>query len=186
MASPAKSSASRDDADAPAPAPAPQKTKRGAFLPLLAATLVAAAMASGSTWFLASHKAGKAATAKPAAADDADKGDAAQNPAPALYLELTPAFVVNLADDEAMRFLQVEVQIMSRDPKVIDAAKDHMPRIRNSLLMLFGQQHFHELGTREAKEALQKQALQEVQKALDAEGAPSQVEAVYFTSLVMQ
>ncbi|MBL6749012.1 MAG: flagellar basal body-associated FliL family protein, partial [Nevskia sp.] len=107
-------------------------------------------------------------------------------PAPAVYLELTPAFVVNLADDEAMRFLQVEVQVMARDPKVIDAAKEHMPRIRNALLMLFGQQHFHDLGTRESKEGLQKKALDEVQKTLDAEGAPSQVEAVYFTSFVMQ
>lgn len=179
-----------DEAEDAAPAAAAPK-KRGPLLLLLGSAVLSAALASGVTWFL-THKhpaAAKSAAeseqpADQAAADaPADKGGP---PQPALYLDLTPAFVVNLADEDAMRFLQVEVQLMARDPKVIDAVKDHMPRIRNALMLLFSQQHAHDIASRPAKEALQKQALDEVQKALQEENAAAGVEAVYFTSFVMQ
>ncbi|WP_051749028.1 flagellar basal body-associated FliL family protein [Nevskia soli] len=175
---------------------APGKSGRGSLLLILGAAVIAAAMASGGTWFLASrHAPAKHGAAHEAARDTTDDakaadGDAdattAKGEAPALYLELTPAFVVNMADEESMRFLQVEVQLMARDPKVVDAAKNNMPRIRNALMLLFSQQHAHDIGTRPAKEALQKQALDEVRRALKEENAPSEVDAVYFTSFVMQ
>ena len=196
MASATKSKDSngkRDDADeSGSAAPAPAKHGRSPLLLVSASVLIAAAAASGATWFLtARHVPAKhAATVRdaeaeaPAVADeDTSQGSAV---APAQYLELTPAFVVNMADEESMRFLQVEVQLMARDPKVIDAAKNNMPRIRNALMLLFSQQHAHDIAARTAKEALQKQALEEVQHALQAENAPSEVVAVYFTSFVMQ
>lgn len=195
MASAAKSGNSdkRDSADDDAAAPPPAKAKKsGGVLPLLLGSAVlSSALASGGTWFL-THKQHSAAAkaeaeaapaADQAAADGADKAGPLQ---PALYLDLTPAFVVNLADEDAMRFLQVEVQLMARDPKAIDAVKDHMPRIRNTLMLLFSQQHAHDIASRQAKEALQKQALDEVQKALQEENAAAAIEAVYFTSFVMQ
>ena len=177
MASPAKTAAAAEGAE-PKPA-APARSKGGMGVAIGAAVL-AAALASGGTWFLTGH--GKA----PAAAEGAAPAEADKPAKPALYLDMTPTFVVNLADDETMRFLQVEVEVMARDPKAIDAVKDHAPRIRNALLMLFGQQHYHDLSTREAKEALQKRALDEVQHALQDENVTAPVEAVYFTSFVMQ
>jgi flagellar protein FliL len=194
MASAAKAGKDEQDIDdeaAEAPPPAAKK-QRGPLPMLVGSAVLSALLASGGTWFL-THK--HSAEAKPAAAGDqpADQAPAAPDNAappqpvqPALYLDLTPAFVVNLADEDAMRFLQVEVQLMARDPKVIDAAKDHMPRIRNALMLLFSQQHAHDIATRAAKEALQKQALDEVTKALQEENAAAAVEAVYFTSFVMQ
>lgn len=107
-------------------------------------------------------------------------------PAPAVYLPLEPAFVVNLEDPASSRYLQAEVQLMSRDPLAMEAAKVHMPRIRNALLMLFGQQKPEDLVSREGKEKLQLAALAEVQKVLQAETGKPVVEAVYFTSFVMQ
>jgi len=163
----------------------PAKRPRGPLLLILSSALLSAAMASGATWFLSpKHPAAHAAAEgdKPAA-DDAAKPE---EQAAAQYLDLTPAFVVNLADEEAVRFLQVEVELMARDAKVIDAAKNHMPRIRNALLLLLSQQHSHDMATREAKEGLEKQALAEVQKALQEENAPADVSAVYFTSFVIQ
>jgi len=182
----------RDDAEdsaGAAPAVAP-KRGRGGVLMVFGAALVAATLASGATWLLLPKVASHAAAKGAAAADQAPAGDGAatdvSNEPPATYLELTPAFVVNLADEESMRFLQVTVEVMARDPKVIDAVKTHTPRIRNALMLLFSQQSSHTIAGRDAKEALQKKALDEVQKALQAENAPADVSAVYFTSLVMQ
>jgi flagellar FliL protein len=189
MASAAKSTGGKRDEAEPAEAPPAKAAKggnRGMLLMMLGCGLLSAAIASGATWFLAPKHAAPAHVAedgKEAAEGDAKK-DAPEQPA--VYLDLTPAFVVNLADDEAVRFLQIEVELMARDAKVIEAAKTHTPRIRNALLLLLAQQHSHELATREAKEALQKQALAEVRKALTEENEPAEVGAVYFTSFVIQ
>jgi flagellar FliL protein len=205
MASAAKSAAKREEAEEGGEEqPAPPKKARGPLLLILGSAVLSAALASGVTWFLAPKHA-PAAHGHAAAREDAKEGakdakedgkdeakasdDGEQKSGPqeaALYLDLTPAFVVNLADEEAVRFLQVEAELMARDPKVIDAAKANMPRIRNTILLLLSQQHSHDLASREAKENLQKQALAEVQKALQEENAPAEIGAVYFTSFVIQ
>lgn len=106
-----------------------------------------------------------------------------------IYKGLDPAFVVNLADDDGSRYLQVEVQVMSKDQGAIDAVELHMPVIRNQLLLLFSNRKMDELRSREARETLQKQALIEVQKILkDMAGktGKNSIEALYFTSFVTQ
>ncbi len=205
MASAAKSAGKREEAEEDGEEkPAPPKKARGPLPLILGSALLSAALASGVTWFLAPKHAPAAhhGHAAEAAKEDAKADDKAQDKdeakasededkksgpqEAALYLDLTPAFVVNLADEEAVRFLQVEAELMARDPKVIDAAKANMPRIRNTILLLLSQQHSHDLSSREAKENLQKQALAEVQKALQEENAPADIGAVYFTSFVIQ
>ena len=192
MASAAKPNAGRrkdDEEGEAAAAPPPAARTRSPLLLIVGSAFLAAAMSGGACWFALSRHAPPAAeaNAKDGAATDKDKDkEKAAAEQPAVYLDLTPAFVVNLADEESIRFLQIEVELMARDPKVIDAAKNNLPRIRNTLVMLFSQQHSHDLATREAKENLQKQALDEVQKALQGENAPDGIAAVYFTSFVMQ
>ena len=164
-------------------ADAPVAKKRFPFLLIIIVAVLLIGGTGGAVFFLVGRHAHAAQAASAAATSSAAAAPAI---APAVYLAMAPSFVVNLADDEAMRFLQIDLEIMARNPKVIDAAKDHMPRLRNSMLMLFGQQRFHDLSTREAKEALRKQALDEIRHTLQEEHAPSEVEAVYFTSFVMQ
>ena len=106
--------------------------------------------------------------------------------APAQYFALEPAFVVNLADTESVRYLQAEVQLVTRDPNTRAAMELHQPAIRNRLLLLFGQQSSAQLGQRTGKERLQATALKEVRDILKRETAPDKVEAVIFTSLVTQ
>lgn len=106
--------------------------------------------------------------------------------APAQYHALEPAFVVNLADQDAVRYLQADVQLVTRDPETFAAFDVHGPAIRNSLLLLFGQQSSAQLAQRSGKERLQEAAKLEVRQVLKREGAPDKVEAVIFTSLVTQ
>lgn len=114
------------------------------------------------------------------AKDTAPKG-------PALYVSLEPPFVVNFAAGQPARFLQITAQIMTRDPATSKVLKDNDPLLRNDLLMLFATQTYEGISAAEGKETLRKQALDTVRRVVKAEGGtPENVEAVYFTSIVMQ
>jgi flagellar protein FliL len=106
---------------------------------------------------------------------------------PPLYLPLDPPFVVNFDADQAVRFLQIAVQVMTRDPATLELLKNNDPVVRNDLLLLFGNQKYAQLATREGKEALRNQALDDLRKVIaQAGGHAERLEAVYFTSFVMQ
>jgi flagellar FliL protein len=111
-------------------------------------------------------------------------GDEAQQPA--VYLPIDPAFVVNFASQGKARFLQVTVEVMTRDPVVPEKVKLHMPVIRNNLMLLFSNQTYDTVSTLEGKEALREEALTAVQEIMENETGDPGVEAVYFTSFVMQ
>jgi flagellar protein FliL len=133
----------------------------------------------GAALFL-THAFGHSAKASHAAADQKPAG-------PPLYLAFDPPFVVNFQADQLVRFLQVSVEVMSRDPKTLDLLKDNDPVVRNDLLILFANQKYSDLSTPAGKEQLRADALAAIRKDLvQAGGDPKLVEAVYFTSFVMQ
>src|SRR5579862_2739374 len=161
------------------PTAAPAKTgKRKLFIIVAIAGVVLLAAGGGVAWYSSSsahHSAASTTEPKPAPA------------APALYLGLDPPFVVNFEGEQSVRFLQVTVQLMSRDPATIELLKANDPMVRNDLLMLFSGQKAAAVSTREGKEALRAQALASVRQVISgAGGHPEKVEAVYFTSFVMQ
>lgn len=143
---------------------------------IVVALLVVALAGGGGWWWWQA----KQASAHPA------RSAAAAVRAPAKYFALDPAFVVNLADANAVRYLQVDVQLMTRDEATLAAFTTHAPAIRNRLLLLFGQQSATQLAQRSGKERLQAAALAEVRQLLKQEAAENKVEAVIFTSLVTQ
>ena len=104
----------------------------------------------------------------------------------ALYLPLDPPFTVNFQNPGRARFLQLRLQAMTRQPEMSEELEKHMPVIRNRLVLLFSSQSADELGTREGKEKLQAQTLAEIQQVLRQATGEDGVEAVYFTSFVMQ
>jgi flagellar protein FliL len=143
----------------------------------IAAVLLIAGV--GAALFL-THAFGGSAASHSRAADNKPKG-------PPLYLAFDPPFVVNFQADQIVRFLQVSVQVMSRDPKTLELLKDNDPVVRNDLLILFANQQYSVLATPAGKEQLRANALAAIRKDLtQAGGDPSRVEAVYFTSFVMQ
>ena len=105
---------------------------------------------------------------------------------PAQYFSFDPPLVVNFDDSQAVRFLQLSIDVMARDEKVLEAVKQHSPAIRNNLLMLMNNRDYKTLMTREGKEALRQECLKEVQKILKKETGSTGVEDLYFTSFVVQ
>jgi len=102
------------------------------------------------------------------------------------YVELKPAFTVNLDPEDSVGFLQVSIQVLTHNDDVAQEIEKHKPVIRNNLVMLFGQQKSADLRAPEGKENLQKAALATVQKVIDEYGKGGEVDNVFFTSFVMQ
>jgi flagellar protein FliL len=157
---------------------APTTAKRSKLPLMLAAVAVVAAGAGGAWYFLGKGKAEEGtegATAEAAAA------------APALYVKLEPPFVVNFSSAGKARFLQVAIEVMTRDPHVAEELDRHNPAIRNDLLLLLSNQQQDALASREGKEKLQQETLAAIRHVIQANGGePESVEAALFTSFVMQ
>ena len=169
--------AKAENVEAEAPA-AVAKKKGGKGMLLIVGAAVVAALGIGGFMFMSQ----RAAQAKSVAGAP---GTAAVKVAE-VYLPLEPVFVVNFQDNDATRYLQVGVTVMSRDPAAIQALKDNDPVIRNALVMLFSSQTFVELSNTAGKQKLQTEALGAVRKIVaDKIGNPG-VDALYFTSFVMQ
>jgi flagellar FliL protein len=120
------------------------------------------------------------------AAETAAVEEAAPAKAPAIYEALEPPFLANYSVQGRPRYLQVSMALMSREQAAIDAAKLHMPLIRNRIVMLLGGEDFSQLQSAPGREQLQEKVLAAVQEILQAEIGRPGVEQVFFTSLVMQ
>ena len=142
-------------------------------------------VAVGAVSYLLGHRAAPAANASTESAPHEEAAADAKGHEP-VYLALDPPFVVNFQGDTATRFLQVGVQLMARDQKALDAAKASEPAVRNALVMLFSSQDAKTLGSRDGKEKLRADALTEIQKIVGDRAKGAALEAVYFTSFVMQ
>ena len=106
--------------------------------------------------------------------------------APANYLPLDPALVVNILHNGKSQYLQASIQLMTRKPEVFDAAKLHAPAIRSALIMLFSTADYDALATVEGKRALQEDSRARIDEVLEELAGVSGVDAVYLTSLVFQ
>jgi flagellar FliL protein len=180
---------------AAAAAAAPPKSKKKLLLVIAAAAVVVIGGGAGSYFAFFSGKA-DSKTAQDTKGGKADKNSKDKKKAkeeekkpklPAQFVEMDPPFVVNFEPGSTARFLQITVQLMTREPEMVEFLKANTPIIRNDLLLLFGNRHVEEVATNEGKEALRKAALETVRKIVNNEGGKGDgVEAVYFTSFVMQ
>jgi flagellar FliL protein len=163
---------------APGQGAAPAKKGKMGLIIIIALIVLLGGGGAGAYFMFAGHKDPKAEAA--AHAKEAEK-------TPALYVALDPPFVVNFEAEQLVRFLQVTVQVMSRDPLTVEMVKANDPVVRNDLLLLLGNQSYTTISSRDGKEKLRQQALETIRKIVKGNGgAPEKVEAVYFTSFVMQ
>lgn len=160
--------------------PAKSHKKLILFAVLLGVVLLGGGGA-GTLWALGMLPGGRHANANTpgAAAAEIAKKDP-------IYVPLDPPFTVNFNGGSTARFLQVSLQAMTRNPDVVQQVKKNMPVIRNDLTMLFSSQSAKELATIKGKEKLRAETLASIQHVLKTETGKPGVEAVYFTSFVMQ
>jgi flagellar FliL protein len=196
------------DAEKPAAVAAPAKKSGKGIIIIALIAILAAGAAGGGVYFMTSHQASDEESASSDDGDDAaaaekqdakakgkkSKGDkgakgkkSKKEVAKPLYLALDPPFVVNFEAKGVMRFLQITVQVMTRDPHTLDLLKENDPLIKNNLLMMFSSQTYETISTPDGKEKMRAQALEIVGKAIAEEGGEAKaVEQLLFTSFVMQ
>lgn len=111
-----------------------------------------------------------------------------EGPGKALYFAMEPAFVVNIqGDGRRTHFMQIKVQIMSRDPAVIAKIEENQPPLRDAMIMLLAHQSGETMRSVQGREQVRAQALQDIQKVmLEVAGLKRGIEAVYFTDFVIQ
>ena len=104
-----------------------------------------------------------------------------------IYFSVDAPFIINFSTQSngAVRYLQVKLKVMARDQSVIDSFSLNLPAIQHELLLLLYDQNFDELNTVGTK-ALQEKVLAKINEILKTQGANGQLEAVYFTSFLMQ
>lgn len=181
---------------------APPKSKKKLLIVIIAAVVLLGGGGAGA-WFFMQKSADESAEEEDATSEkehegDKEKGKKAkkekkekkkegEGKLPAQFIALDPPFVVNFEPGASARFLQITAQVMTRDPHMKEFLEANNPIIRNDLLLMFGNKHVEDVATQEGKEALRTAALEAVRKIVEAEeGDPEEVEAVYFTSFVMQ
>lgn len=172
--------------DVPSPAAAADGKGKGKLkliiIIVLGLLLAVGASVGGTFYWMSSHSAAEAP-----AKDEAEHGESAPKRQAAIYEVLAPAFIVNFANGGGRQhYMQVSVALMSRDQAALDALKEHMPLLRNQLVMLFSSQDFATLATPVGQEMLRQQATASVQALAQKELGKVAIEQVLFTNFVLQ
>jgi flagellar protein FliL len=166
---------STDSMDSEAQVAPAKKRGRGLLFWVLMVSLVAGAGA-GAAWY---------AGVIPGLAE-ADAEPRERPPAPPQYFTLDSNLVVNFQGGGRMRYLQLGVQLMTRDARAIDALATHSPVIKHRLIMLLSDKSYDELVTAQGKAELQAETLAMVRQTLTELHGEPVVEDVFFTSFMMQ
>jgi len=106
---------------------------------------------------------------------------------PPIFVALEP-FTVNLmkSDDGIDHYLQVGIDLKVADNAAGDAIRQHLPEIRNSMLLLLSSKRSDELAPMEGKKKLSEELQTQANKPLNLPVGKKGVVGVFFTSFVIQ
>jgi len=122
---------------------------------------------------------------------EAPNGDSAENAehapnAGAIYVPLKPPFVVNYGGPGRLKYIKADLSVRLQDANAANSVRHHMPYIRNNLVMLFSAQTDESIASQEGKEALRREALEEVRNVLLQEDQQEGVIDLYFNAFLIQ
>lgn len=103
-----------------------------------------------------------------------------------IYLPFKPPLVVNYGGVGRLKYIKADISVRLQDAKAANSVRHHMPYIRNNLVMLFSAQTEESISSQEGKDALRKEALQEVREVIMAEDRQEGVIDLYFNSFLIQ
>ncbi|MEI8029557.1 MAG: flagellar basal body-associated protein FliL [Comamonadaceae bacterium] len=170
-------SASTPDTEMTPPAP---KNKRKLLLLLLLALLLSAIAATA--WYFLGNR---AAPATKAGVAKAEVSKTVQSKPP-VFVTLEP-FTVNLQMvDTVGQYLQVGLAIKVTDETMAETIKQHMPQIRNRVLLLLSGKRASEISTSEGKKKLIEELAHEIAQPLGPNKPIDAQDGVLFTSFVIQ
>lgn len=102
------------------------------------------------------------------------------------YLPIDPPFIVNFTHLGALRYLQISIEVMYPKEDIIDRVIEHMPAIRNSLILLLSDQPYEKLSTLKGKEELRGEMVAAVNEIVYRGKAVEFPGEMFITNFVMQ
>ena len=109
-------------------------------------------------------------------------------PPQAIYYAIPEPFTINFLNQskQKARYLQIKVSLMAHDQAIIDSAELNLPMLQDSLRTLFSEQSFESVSSLEGRKALQASSLKTIKALLKEETGQDNLDAVYFTSFILQ
>ncbi len=106
----------------------------------------------------------------------------------AIYYAINEPFTINFLNqsNQKARYLQIKVTLKGRDQASMDSAEQNLPMIQDALLDLFSDQSYEAVNSLEGRLALQSATLATVKSLLQVETGHDAIDAVYFTSFILQ
>lgn len=114
--------------------------------------------------------------------------DGAPLPAKAIYFAIEEPFTINFLNqsNQKARYLQIKVTLMAHDQAIIDSATLNLPMLQDALRTLFSTQTSETVNSVAGRKTLQSASLNAVKAILKEETGKDNLDAVYFTSFVLQ
>ena len=172
-----------------APAPAKSGNIKIIIIAVLAAVLLSGAVVGGALYFVMGQDGDAEASSEEAEEDEEEVAEEIPLEPPQ-YHSMDPKFVVSFRDQRSARFMQFSIEVMARNKDIIKQVEEHSPAVRSSLLMLFDNQSYEMMSTREGKQKLLEEVIVDInttlKKVTGEEELVASFEEAYFTSFVIQ
>lgn len=102
------------------------------------------------------------------------------------YFEIATPFVVNLAEQDSLSFLQVNAQLKVSREEIKPYLSKHIPAIQHTVMMVLSEQTIKDINTVAGKQKLRDATLREIQALLQTQIGDPGVEEIYFTGFIIQ
>jgi len=94
--------------------------------------------------------------------------------------------VVNYGGEGKLQYMKIEISIRVEDVSSANAARHHMPLLRDGLVKLFSRQTDADIDTPDGKERLRLTALKVIQDIIEEEDGEQGVINLFFSHFVVQ
>ena len=90
--------------------------------------------------------------------------------------------IVNLADHGGKRYLRVTMALELSDPEAVTAIENHLPQVRDAILMILPTKTYDDISTTDGKIALRNEIMAKINQMM----TKGKVNNIYFTEFVVQ
>jgi flagellar FliL protein len=157
---------------------APKNSKKKLII-ILAAVLLLAGGGGGAAWYFMHQGNSHGKDAK----KEAEKEEAVHVEPAFVKLE---TFTVNLNPEDGEKYLQVDITLSASSKEEAASLEEHMPLVRNRVLMVLTSKMASEISSMDGKKALSKEIAAQINQPFAVGAKPQKVSDVFFTSFVIQ
>jgi flagellar FliL protein len=118
--------------------------------------------------------------------EESTEGEAAGVFVRPIYVPVKPAFVINYGGSGKLQYMKIEISLRVENASSANAARHHMPLVRDALVKLFSRQTDADIDTPDGKERLRLRALKTVQDMIMEEEGEQGVINLFFSHFVVQ